>query len=294
MRKLSVTFINSLKSGFLAGITKKVISDSDLTLEIRDNYINIYYKGNSLLKLSESISGRYKADIHEKFRDGLNIPLNFIDQETTVRFLNNIPLLKENVIRYGKHSLEIEYEQMIIRANNFEPRNNSEYYIIDRQYVVGKQRFDLAGIFWDRKARRRGQEVDLCFIEVKFALNQDISEVHNQLKRYYEAIRPKAGNIAEEGETIFRQKLELGLYNQSAKRIKAMKTLSFSKDISQFQFVLVLVDYNPNSLKLNLDSLAKLPFAKQIRVFYGGFAMWKQNVKPLASSHADHSVIRKQ
>jgi len=293
MRKLSATFINSLKSGFLAGITKKVIADSDLTLEIRDNYINIYYKGNSLLKLTESTHGRYKVDIHEKFRDGLDIPLDFIDQETTARFLNNIPLLKENVIRYGKHSLEIEYEQMVIRANNFEPRNNSEYFIIDRQYVVGKQRFDLAGIFWDRKSRRKGQEVALCFIEVKFALNQDISEVNNQLKRYYEAIRSKAGNIAEEGETIFRQKLELGLYNQSAERIKAMKTLSFSKDISQFQFVLVLVDYNPNSSKLDIDSLAKLPFSKQIRVFFGGFAMWQQNMKPLASSHADNVLIRK-
>ena len=283
MRKLSVTFINSLKSGFLAGITQKVITDSDLTLEIRGNYINIYYKGNSLLKLSESIHGSYKADIHEKFRDGLDIPLDFVDQETTSKFLKNIPLLKENVVMHGKHSLEIEYEQMIIRANNFEPRNNSEYFIIDRQYVVGKQRFDLTGIFWDRMARRKGQEVALCFIEVKFALNQDISEVHNQLRRYYEAIRPEARNIAEEGETIFRQKLELGLYKQSVERIEAMKTLSFSKDISQFQFILVLVDYNPNSSKLNLDNLAALPFAEQVRVVEGGFAMWKQNVKLLTS-----------
>lgn len=284
MRKLSATFINSLKSGFLIGITKKIVSDSDLTLEIRNNYVNIYYKGNSLLKLSESVSGRYKADIHQKFKDGLDIPLDFTDQETTTRFLDNIPLLKENIIRYGKHSLETEYEQMIIRANNFEPRNNSEYYIIDRQYVVGKQRFDLVGILWDRKARRTGQEVCLCFMEVKFALNQDISEVHNQLKRYYEAIRPRARNIAEESEIVFRQKLELGLYNQSAKRVEVMKTLSFSKDVSQFQFILVLVDYNPNSLKLNLGSLSKLPFAEQIRVFHSGFAMWKQNVKPLTSS----------
>ena len=100
-----------------------------------------------------------------------------------------------------------------------------------------------------------------------------------QLKRYYEAIRPEARNIAEEGETIFRQKLELGLYKQPSDRIEAMKTLSFSKDISQFQFILVLVDYNPNSCKLNLDNLAALPFAKQVRVFDGGFAMWQQNVK---------------
>jgi hypothetical protein len=40
--------------------------------------------------------------------------------------VNRIPLLKENIIRYGKSSLEIEYEQMIIRANNYEPRNNTE------------------------------------------------------------------------------------------------------------------------------------------------------------------------
>jgi hypothetical protein len=283
MRKLSATFINSLKSGFLAGITQKVITDSDLTLEIRDNYINIYYKGNSLLKLSESIHGSYKAHIHEKFIGNLDIPLDFVDQETAAKFLTNIPLLKENVVMHGKHSLEIEYEQMIIRANNFEPRNNSEYFIIDRQYVVGKQRIDLTGIFWDRMARRKGQEAALCFIEVKFALNQDISEVHNQLRRYYEAIKPEAGNIAEEGETIFRQKLELGLYKQSVERIEAMKTMSFSKDISQFQFILVLVDYNPNSSKLNLDSLAALPFAEQVRVVDGGFAMWKQNVKLLTS-----------
>lgn len=286
MRKLSATFINSLKFGFLAGITQKVIADSDLTLEIRDNYINLYYKGNSLLKLSESTHESYKAYIHTKFRDGLDIPSDFVDHETTAKFLKNIPLLKENVIMRGKHSLEIEYEQMIIRANNFESRNNSEYFIIDRQYVVGKQRIDLVGIFWDRNVRRKGQEVDLCFIEVKFALNQDISEVHNQLKRYYETIEPEAGNIAEESETIFRQKLELGLYKQSTERIEAMKTLSFSKDISKFQFILVLVDYNPNSSRLNLDSLSILPFAEQIRIFNSGFAMWQQNLECLTNHFA--------
>jgi hypothetical protein len=47
------------------------------------------------------------------------------------------------------------------------------------------------------------------------------------------------------------------------------------------QFILILVDYNPNSSKLDLNSLSRLPFAKQVRVFYGGFAMWQQNVKPL-------------
>ena len=61
-----------------------------------------------------------------------------------------------------------------------------------------------------------------------------------------------------------------------------MKTLTFSRDIAQFQFILILVDYNPNSSMLNLESLASLPlsFATQVKVFCGGFAMWQQNVLP--------------
>jgi hypothetical protein len=44
------------------------------------------------------------------------------------------------------------------------------------------------------------------------------------------------------------------------------------------------VDYNPNSSLLDLSRLAALPFASQIRVFSAGFAMWQQNVTPLAQS----------
>jgi hypothetical protein len=231
------------------------------------------------MKLVESAPTRYRVEIHEKFAEGLDFPSELVDPDTTSQFLKTIPRIKQNIIEHGKGSLEIEYEQMIIRANNYEPRNNSEYFIVDRQYTVETGRFDLTGIFWDRKNRRRAQEVPMCLMEVKFALNQDIAQIQDQLERYYEAIKAKATSIAEEGESIFRQKLELGLYKQSPERIEAMKTLTFARDISQFQFILVLVDYNPNSLMLNLQNLARLSFANQLKVFHGGFAMWQQNVK---------------
>lgn len=282
MRGLSHKFFDSLKSGFLSGITESVKGDSDLNLEIRDAYINVYYKGNSLLKLAESSSFRYKAEIHEKFLEGINLPLDFTE-DNIAQFLNAIPLLKQNIIRYGKRSLEVEYEQMIIRANNFEPRNNTEYFIVDRQYAVNDGRFDLTGIFWEMSHRRRNQEVPVCLMEIKFALNTDIKEVHSQLERYYDSIKPHAAKIAEEMQTVFRQKIELGLYQQSTERLEALKTLSFSKRIEQFQFILVLVDYNPNSSKLDLQSLSNLPFANQVKVFFSGFAMWHQSVKPLSS-----------
>ena len=269
--------MSNLKQGFLSGITQEVIKDKDLDLQIRDNYLNIYYKGNSLLKLAESKDRTYIVEIHEKFLGSLQIK-NLVDKKTTEEFINNIPAIKENIIEHGKSSLEIEYEQMIIRANNLESRNNTEYFIVDRQYAINRERIDLVGIYWDRSQRRKGQEATLCFMEIKFALNSDIKEVHKQLERYYKAIKPIAGDIAQENEVILRQKIDLGLFNQPENRLDAMKTLSISNDIDKFQFILMLVDYNPNSKQLNLDNLKNLPFSDQIKLFYSGFGMWKQNL----------------
>jgi hypothetical protein len=81
MRKLSDQFMAVLHSGFLADLTRQVIADKDLDLHIRDGYLNIYYKGNSLLKLTE-VGGYDKVDIHEKFRQGLTLPV-ILDPQTT-------------------------------------------------------------------------------------------------------------------------------------------------------------------------------------------------------------------
>ncbi|HEX2998546.1 MAG TPA: hypothetical protein VHP14_27235 [Anaerolineales bacterium] len=281
MRKLSSTFLRCLKTGFLSEITQRVQCDHDLNLEIRNGYINVYYKGNSLLKLAEAGSLLcYKAEIHPKFLEGINIPLGFTE-ETIHQFMAAIPLIKENIVRYGDRSRELEYEQMIIRANNFEPSNNTEYFIVDRQYAEKDGRFDLNGVFWKRGNRQRNLEAQPCFMEVKFALNSDIRNIHNQLAGYYEFTRNNAAGIAKEMETVFKQKLELGLYHQDAGRLAAMKKLTFSQNIEDFQFIVILVDYNENSSLFEPGNLQKLPFASQVKVFYTGFGMWSQNVKPV-------------
>ena len=283
MRKLSDSFMQALTSGVLAGLVQRVREDKDLDLQIRDGYLNIYYKGNSLLKLDELAVNRYRVDVHPKFTGGVVLPKYLFNEITTNRFLKKIPLLKENIIQYGQSSLEVEYEQLVIRANNLEPRTNSEYFIIDRQYAVSRVgRFDLTGFFWNRTGRRQGQEVPLCFMELKFALNSDIQDVHHQLARYYEAIKADAQAIATEAESILKQKLALGLVDQPDDRIAALQTLRFSSDINQYQFIVVLVDYNPYSTLFNLHSLEALPFAKQVRIFWGGFAMWQKNLRTLA------------
>lgn len=281
MRKLSPTFMQNLTSGFLAPLRHKVLADDDLDLQIRDNYLNLYYKGNSLLKLREVRAKYYKIDIHTKFVGDMMIR-DLDSVESVNAFLELLPHLKENIIEHGRSSLEIEYEQLIIRANNRERRNNSEYFIVDRQYSIARMRFDLLGVYWKSARRRRGQTVIPCLMEVKFALNKDIRRVHEQLAQYYDQIREKASTIALEAQSMFHQRLDLGLYVASQERLEAMKTLHFAQNVEQFQFVLILVDYNPNSTLFNLKDLAALPFANQIRIFHSGFAMWEQNLRNLS------------
>lgn len=278
--------MDCLTSGFMSGLRDCVAKDIDLNLEIRANYLNVYFKGNSLLKLTEVAPTRYRVEIHERFVEGLDLPPELVDAPSAARFVSAIPQLKANIAKHGHNSIELEYEQLIIRANNHEPRNNSDYFIVDRQYVLPEGRFDLLGIYWERAGRRRGQAVPLCLFEAKFGLNPEIAQLHEQLQRYYDALKPKAEQIAEEIEGILHQKLALGLYRQPDERVAAMRTLRVARDISQCQFVVLLVDYNPNSKLLNKPALQALPFASQIRLIQTGFAMWQQNVLPLAGAAA--------
>jgi hypothetical protein len=280
MRKLSPTFIANLTDGFLAPLHQKVLTDNDLDLQIRDNYLNIYFKGNSLLNLKEVNEAYYTVTIHPKFVADMAIP-DLNSAESVSAFLQAIPHLKENIIQHSRSSLEIEYEQLIIRANNREKRNSAEYLIIDRQYAIAQMRFDLLGVYWPSVGRRSGQTVAPCLMEVKFALNSDIRQVHEQLARYYDQIREKAADIAQEAQTMFHQRLDLGLYTGPQSRLNAMKTLTFAHEVQLFQFIIILVDYNLHSTLLNLDDLAALPFANQIKIFHSGFAMWGQNLRTL-------------
>ena len=281
MRKISEQFLQGLQTGFLSPVTQLAREDHDLDLEIRENEINLYFKGHALLRLREKAGHEYAVNLHPKFKTGLDIPEALTDKKSVEQFLSLVPFIKLNVQKVSGHSIEAEYEQMIIRANNFERRSNTEYFILDRQYVVNEGRFDLTGFYWPNPGRRSGQEVTMCLMEVKFGLNTDIANLDEQVSRYYAAVKPRAAYLAEEGESILRQKLELGLFDQSPARLAAMKTLRFSRDISSFQFIIFLVDFNPYSQLFNLNRIKSLPFANQVRIYTGGFALWNANIRPV-------------
>ena len=56
-RGLSPQFLTALQSGWLAPLCERVQRDQSLCLEIRQERVNIYYRGGNLLRLSTAADG---------------------------------------------------------------------------------------------------------------------------------------------------------------------------------------------------------------------------------------------
>ena len=55
-RGLSETFMKDLSQGHLKPILDLAIRDHTLCLQIRNDYINIYYRGGNILKLKKKLA----------------------------------------------------------------------------------------------------------------------------------------------------------------------------------------------------------------------------------------------
>ncbi len=302
-RALSEGFLEDLKSGPLAPLVELVRQNKDLHLEFRGNldpgkpkvappheFIGIYYKGNSILRLHSN----HRARIDKAFAEGLDIPKHLHTSEHVKAYLDLVPDLMSRVSSRGKKSMEIEYEQMLIRANNLEERNNSEYIILVKQYPMAAHepdkitqvylKGDLLALKWPLGNHgSKNPEGQLVLIEVKYALNSDIRDADQQLKQYYEYMRRNIKPLCSEMELILSQKLDLGLIERKPKLLAKLADLKLRRVIKETEFILYLVDYNPNSKWKNemIEKAKDLKFHDQIRIVLGGLAMWEQSSDPL-------------
>ncbi len=287
-RALSTPFLEDFASanGLYRPLTDLVVRNKDLHLELHgqlgdpnkpeiapaDEAVGIYYKGNCILGLNS----RGKVELHDAFTDGLDMPRYLRKPNDVSKYLVYVPELMYRVASGGKKSMEIEYEQMIIRANNREERNNSEYIILTNQYKVGG-RWDLLALKWLRRGRSGTHPTgQLVLMEVKYALNSDIRNAAQQLARYYDYINCNLDRLCTEMELILRQKLVLGLIERDSPQKVQLHKLRLIRDISKVEVVLFLVDYNPNSIWKDkmIGEAMRLPFRNQIRIRLGGLAMW--------------------
>ncbi|MDD5601013.1 MAG: hypothetical protein PHC87_04585 [Actinomycetota bacterium] len=225
-RYFSEDIFEYIKSDFGFLVNKIIQSGFEYDLQIRDNYFNLYYKGNSIGKISfNSRSKLYRIAIHNKFiSKKIKDRFNPIEQSDYLIFYlkNNLlhPLFSSNnllsiaqKVKDVKYKEETTFEQMLMTDNV----NRRDLIIIDRQIAdtVSRTKMDLLAL---SQIENRDNDYRFCVIEVKLGNNPELrGKVSIQLKEYVSRISNNFSDYKKCYEKNFKQKQELGLLSSNLK-----------------------------------------------------------------------------
>jgi len=289
--------MDDLRSGVLAPFLERVLADRSLCLEIREDYVNIYYRGGNLLKLSAGPAG-YVAHFDPKYAKGDGgtlaraLPGTRISAADDVdAWLGAMPAMKQTMdIYFGRHPKEErEAQQLIVRDNNFGGVSRAtDYYVCDIEYANPHGRFDLVAVHWPSRGHIRKQQDGrrLVLVEVKFgdgAINGAAS-IRSHITDINRFLGDPANVTALQDEMV-------GVFNQK----RALGLMNCGKDLCAFgdeppMLLLALANHDPDSTKLRaaLDALPPSPHA-EIYIATGcfmGYGLCDQAIVPLEEARS--------
>lgn len=279
-----------LMEGQLKELLSYVKSDNSLDLEIRENYINIYYRGGNVLKVTEVRVNKY--DFHfdsEYLKVASFISENSINAYKSNFIWNNyFPLAKQAMdfyfTKYSKE--EREFQQLVVRENNYSTiANSTDYFIIDIEYDNRKNaRFDIVALEWEsitfHRRLLKGYKPKLVLIEMKYgdgALN-GIAGIQKHISDF-ERFNSDTNEVDEfkiEMLGVFKQKRELGLIPKLSGDGNLNEITQFA---DEFEMMFLLVNHDPASsiLRTELHKITN----KNIKFITSnllGFGLFKENV----------------
>ena len=292
MRGLNKTYLDDLKQGKLKYILQAVIEDASLCLEIRNNYINIYYRGGNIFRI-KPIQKEYEIffDINycSKYKDLIS---NISSKDYDV-WVENIPFIKAEMDAwfYRNPKLEREYQQLVLRENNNSSiAGDTDYFIADIEYANSENgsRFDLLSLKWDSDSgsRRKADNIKLAFIEKKYgdsALSGSAGlQKHIKDMRAFLKDAAMVENIYNEMETVFNQKVQLGLIPDVNKEIIINRNL-------KPEFILLIANHKPiksvlvRELKaaMKLDEYLDLKLLADVKIAtasFMGYGLYNKNM----------------
>jgi hypothetical protein len=262
MRALSEHFMDDLMKpdGLLCPLLTRVKQDQTLMMAIRENYVNIYYRGGNIIKVAEQSKGSYQASFDIKYnksrQDCPELPTVIKSQDEAKKWIAAFPALKNMMDEYFYiHSkAEREFQQLVARENNNSSiSNESEYFVSDIEFAdtdLGA-RFDMLAVRWCASERTNGSHCRAALIEMKYgdgALDgsaglikhlQNIDTLIRDSSRYTDLLLTM--------EAQFNQLDQLGLlnFNRSKNGTKVKLDANEKPEV-----IFILTNHNPRSSKL--------------------------------------------
>ena len=267
MRGLSDDFMNDLlnkSEGKLYPILERVKKDHNLMLAIRDGYINIYYRGGNILKVTEcddfyqtffdvkyAKSGQCVANPEEEIKDQA-------DAKKMVACLSDRKTVMDEYFAGGSKTTEREFQQLVARENNNSSiSNETEYFVSDIEVTVPHlARFDIVAIRWLASERKNGGKGQPALIEMKYGdvalegkagLLKHLKDMEKLVKD-----KPKYINLLQTMQSQFNQLDKLELLD--FKHARNLKIVLFDEKkpavLKKPELIFILANHNPRSPKL--------------------------------------------
>lgn len=238
MRLLNEDFLEKFENEY-KDLLNCIVNDADLDMQIRENYLNVYYKGGNILKIrprSFDIDKMYFY-IHTR---GAKTSTEIKNDKASLSRLNEqrkqlLALLPEQPQEYFRQAKEImdlwdralsdkvqhnekKEQQQIAIAN----RNNTDYIVLDLEYAVSRN----SKFAYNGKAEKLVPRFDivaikdgiLAVIELKKGLGalDNTSGIKPHMDCFLHTIgRDKNGLFIKEMQMLLKQKQRLGLLDKS-------------------------------------------------------------------------------
>jgi hypothetical protein len=225
-RYLSQETYEAIKRDFGFLIDKIKESGFEYSLQIRDDYLNLYYKGNSLGKITyKKTRKQYEVRVNHQFVEEFPFIVNrfsysrekydfifTLDSRELHPFFSTRNLLSmAQKVKEVQFQEEIVFEQMLLTDN----ANRDDLIIIDRQVVDrgSDTKMDILAL-----KKKEADKYQFCVLEVKLGNNKELKDkVFTQLEEYTKRITDNFRQYKECYEKNFLQKQELGLMPEGLK-----------------------------------------------------------------------------
>lgn len=291
-------FMSDLLGGVLKPLLARVRSDTTLDMEIRCEYLNVYYRGGNILRVAKIRTG-YTAFFDPKYADPpLVLPDERINSDPQMKaWLDRIPVLKDTMDRwFGDHPKdERAAQQLVVHENNVSSwAGGTDYFIVDIEYDNHKgARFDLVALRWDSDATARKLQKNylpkLTAVEMKTG-DGALKGKAGLLEHYWQweeffADASQLDAFKQEMLRVFKQKRKLGLIPALRKNPNEVVRVADDVDV-----IFLLANHDPASSKLiaAVDEIREKQKTKppnfNIRfatATFMGFGLYSQNILSL-------------